>query len=141
MMRVSMFSLILLAVLSVPAAADVFDGKHPLLCTAFVLYQCDLESQCVAVKPEEVGAAGDAWTIDFRTKEVTSTTKGAVPNKIGGFQQIDGKLFLTGIQDGDPKIRDGAAWSVAINQPNGELTIAVAIEDGAFIGLGSCVPR
>ena len=128
------------AMVAVPAIADQFDGKRPLLCSAFRMFECDLSGGCLPVTAEEIGSAS-SWTVDFKKKQFTGTTKGAEPNAIDRVEMLDGKLFLSGIQDGLPVERDGVAWSVSINNPDGVMTMMVAGEGVGIVGLGSCVPE
>lgn len=127
------------AVAAAPAIADQFDGKRPLLCSAFRMFECDLSGGCLPVTAEELGSAS-SWTVDFKKKEFTGTTENAQPNEIDRVEVLDGKLFLSGIQDGLPVERDGVAWSASINNPDGVMTIMIAGEGVGIVGLGSCVP-
>ena len=83
------------------AQAELFDGKRPLLCTAQRLFECNISTGCTPVSASEIGAPG-SWTVDFRKKQFTGTNENAVPNAIDRVELLDGKLFLTGIQDGLP---------------------------------------
>ena len=123
-----------------PAAAEQFDGKRPLLCSAFRLFECEIATGCNPVTAEEIGAAG-SWTVDFKKKELTGTTENAQPNEIDKVELLDGKIFLSGVQDGLPIARDGVVWSMAINSPDGVMTMTAAGEGFVIVGLGSCVPR
>lgn len=141
-MRTMIVATVMTAAVAVPifANAEQFDGKNPLLCSAFRLFECDLAHGCTSVTAEEVGIAG-SWTIDFKKQEFTGTTANSEPNAIDRVELLDGKLFLSGIQDGLPVERDGVAWSVSINNPDGVMTMMVAGEGVGVVGLGSCVPR
>ena len=141
-MRSSILAVVIMtaAVTAAPAIAEQFDGKRPLLCSAFRMFECDMANGCLPVKPEEVGAA-DSWNIDFKKKEFTGNNEGALPNAIEHVELLDGKLFLTGVQDGLPVQRDGVAWSAAINNPDGVMTMTVTGEGFVLVGLGSCVTR
>ena len=123
-----------------PAAAEQFDGKRPLLCSAFRMFECEMATGCNPVTAEEIGTSG-SWTLDFKKKEFTGNSENALPNAIEHVELLDGKLFLSGVQDGLPIERDGVAWSVAINNPDGLMTMMVAGEGFGLVGLGSCVPR
>jgi hypothetical protein len=141
-MRIMIVAAAMTAAAIVPAAAqsEQFDGKRPLLCSAFRMFECDLTHGCAAVTADEIGAAG-AWTIDFKKKQFTGTAANSQPNAIDRVELLDGKLFLSGIQDGLPVERDGVAWSLSINNPDGVMTVMVAGEGVGIVGLGSCVPR
>ena len=145
-MRISVLGVVMAAAVTggaiapMPASADPFDGKTPLLCSAFRLFECDMAGGCNPVTAKEIGTAG-SWTVDFKKKEFTGTTENAEPNAIGHIELLDGKLFMTGVQDGLPVERDGVAWSVAVNSPDGLMTMSAVGEGFVMIGLGSCVPR
>ena len=141
-MRIMMVAATITAAAMVPglAGAETFDGKTPLLCSAFQMFECELAHGCTQVTADELGAAG-SWNIDFRKKQVTGTAASSEPNTIDRVELLDGKLFLSGIQDGLPEERDGVAWSVSINNPDGVMTIMVAGEGVGIVGLGSCVPQ
>ncbi len=141
-MRNSILAVVMTATafVAAPAAGEQFDGKRPLLCSAFRMFECDLSAGCVPVTAEEIGTSG-SWTLDFKKKEFTGTSENSLPNAIEQVELLDGKLFLSGIQDGSPIERDGVAWSVAINNPDGVMVLAVVGEGFGMVGLGSCVPR
>ena len=77
----------------------------------------------------------------IKKKTITGTNANAQPNDIDRMELLDGKLFMSGIQDGLPGERDGVAWSVSINNPDGVMTLMVAGEGIGVVGLGSCVTR
>jgi hypothetical protein len=104
------------------------------------MFECDIAGGCTAVTPEELGSSS-SWIVDFRKKTITGTSPNAQPNDIDRVELLDGKLFLSGIQDGLENERDGVAWSVSINNPDGVMTIMVAGEGVGVVGLGSCVTR
>jgi hypothetical protein len=128
------------AFVAASAAGEQFDGKRALWCSAFRMFECDLTHGCLPVTAEELGSAS-SWTVDFKKKEFTGNTENAQPNAIDRVELLDGKLFLSGIQDGLPVERDGVAWSVSINNPDGVMTIMIAGEGVGIVGLGSCVPK
>ena len=121
------------------AAQMRLDGKRPMFCTAVQMYQCDLTYGCFQVTADEIGAAS-SWNIDFRKKLLTPTSIGAAPNPIQRSEVLDGKIFMTSVQDGSPDEIDGVAWSVSINTADGLMTFAVVGDGVGFVGLGSCVP-
>ncbi|NIP15389.1 MAG: hypothetical protein GWM88_11995 [Pseudomonadales bacterium] len=129
-----------LALSGAPAAADQFDGKRDLLCSAFRMFECDMANGCTAVTPAELGASS-SWIVNAKKKTITGTNPNAQPNDIDRVELLDGKLFMSGIQDGLPGERDGVAWSVSVNNPDGVMTIMVAGEGIGVVGLGSCVTQ
>lgn len=123
-----------------PAAAEPFDGKTPLSCSAFRIFECEIATGCNPVTAQEIGVA-KSWDVDFKNKEFTGRAENAQPNTIGHFERLDGKLFLTGVQDGLPVERDGVAWAMAINSADGAMTMSAVGEGFVMVGLGSCIPR
>jgi hypothetical protein len=122
-------------------AATYYDGKTTLLCTAHRFAQCDAADGCVPVTADEIGLRGNQWVVDFKNK----TFKPANPNvttqsKIGRVQYNDSTLFAQSIEDGNPNVPDGAAWSLSISDPDGTMTLAVASNSVAFVATGACVP-
>lgn len=138
-MRLLIAMVLITTVTQAYAAKSHFDGKQPLFCTAVQMYQCDLTDGCIQVTAEEIGA-GSAWHIDFKKKQLIAIREGAAPNSIQHIEVLDGKIFMTSVQDGSPTESDGVAWSVSINAADGMMTIMVAGEGVGFVGLGSCIP-
>lgn len=139
-------SLILLAGIiglsGVAVAEDYFDGKKPLLCSMHQLFQCDMPNACEPVTPGEISGFAHLY-IDFDTKLVTRAgVDSPQESQIENIEtRVDGKLIIQGIEDGSPEDRDGAGWSISIMNPEGTMTMAVAGDGFATIGLGACVPR
>ena len=52
------------------AEASYFDGKQPLLCSIYQLYECDHPNSCVSVTPGQINAMSHL-DIDFRKKLIT----------------------------------------------------------------------
>ena len=132
--------LIAAAAAQTQAAEMRLDGKRPMFCTAVQMFQCDLTYGCTQVTADEIGAAS-SWNIDFKKKLLTPTKRGAAPNPIQHSEVLDGKIFMTSVQDGSPDEIDGVAWSVSINAVDGLMTFAVVGDGVGFVGLGSCLPR
>ena len=105
--------------------------------TSAAVMEMDVPAAVAAV--EEAAAAGVAAEQVMGGGAVSNPN--AQPNDIDRMELLDGKLFMSGIQDGLPGERDGVAWSVSINNPDGVMTIMVAGESIGVVGLGSCVTR
>ena len=140
--RITLVSLLLLALAASNAQAGHFDGKGALLCSVYRLYECDPPNGCVPVAPAEIRGVSHL-DIDFAKKEITragveSTQKSAIQSVQTG---IDGKIVLQGIEDGEPGERDGAGWSISIMDPEGTMVLSTAADGFAVVGLGACVPK
>ena len=125
------------------ASADsFFDGKKPLLCTLHQLYECDPPNDCQPVTPEQINGVTHL-DIDFDKKIVTRAgVESPQQSPIESIEaQVDGKLIIQGIEDGQEIVRDGAGWSISIMDPEGTMVLAAAGDGFAVVGLGACVPK
>lgn len=121
-------------------AADYFDGKHQLLCTAQQVFQCDFAEGCQRVVAEEVGGQG-RYLVNFKKKTVTSgNPESPLKTTIQNQEVVDDTMFIQGIEDGSTTRRDGAGWSMSINSPDGAMVLSVAAGDVSFTLLGACTP-
>jgi hypothetical protein len=127
--------------LSIPADAGHFDGKKPLLCSIYQLFECDHPNGCVTVTPAEVLGVSHL-NIDFRNKVMTRAgIESGQSSAIQSSDTIDNKLIIQGIEDGEEDERDGAGWTISIMDPEGTMTMAVAGDGFGIMGLGACVPQ
>ena len=122
--------------------ASYFDGKQPLLCSIYQLYECDHPNSCVSVTPGQINAMSHL-DIDFRKKLITragveSEQKSTIKDVQSG---LDGKLIIQGVEDGEKDERDGAGWTISIMDPEGTMVMAIAGDGFGVIGLGGCTPK
>jgi hypothetical protein len=124
------------------SSASFFDGKTPLLCSVHQLFECDPPNACKAVTPDQINGVSHL-DIDFSKKLITKAgEQSAQESKIDSVETgVDGKLVIQGIEDGAADVRDGAGWTIAIMDPEGTMTMAVAGDGFAVVGLGACVPK
>lgn len=132
----------LTGVLSTASADGYFDGKTPLLCSVYQLFECDHPNACVAVTPDQIQGVSHL-NIDFAKKVITrageeSEQKSDIKSVT---TDLDGKMIIQGVEDGDPETRDGAGWSISIMDPEGTMVMATAGDGFAVVGLGACVPK
>lgn len=123
-------------------AADFFDGKKPLLCSVYQMFECDPPNDCRKVNPRQVNGFSHL-DIDFSKKVITRAgVESPQKSEIKSVNtNIDGKLFIQGVEDGDPESRDGAGWTISIMNPEGTMTLATAGDGFAIVALGACVPK
>ena len=72
-MRSSINTILLAALMSfitTASSASFLDGKTPLLCSVYQLFECDPPNACVAVTPDEIQGVSHL-NIDFSKKIVT----------------------------------------------------------------------
>ncbi len=142
----SSFKTILLAgpmvFLASVSSASFFDGKTPLLCSVYQLFECDPPNACAAVTPDEIQGVSHL-NIDFNGKVVTKVgEESAQKSDIQSIEtDVDGKLIIQGIDNGDADVRGGAGWTISIMDPEGTMVMAVAGDGFAVVGLGACVPK
>ncbi len=124
------------------SSAGTFDGKKPLLCSVYQLFECDPPNGCLAVTPDQIEGVSHL-DIDFSKKLVTRAgEKSAQKSVIESMKtNIDGKLIIQGIEDGGAGVRDGAGWNISIMEPEGTMVLAVASDGFAIVGMGGCVPK
>lgn len=124
------------------ASASYFDGKSDLLCSVHQLFECDAPNACQAVTPDQIDGFSHL-DVDFGSKLITRAGVDS-PQKTGievVETGVDGKLIISGIEDGSPDARDGAGWTISIMDPEGTMVMAVAGDGFAVVGLGACVPK
>ncbi len=129
----------LCAIAGIVTAAD-FDGSKPLLCSTATLSECIPGGVCEQVTSDSINAP-DFLRIDFKKKTVTADKPGQEdrpPSKIKSSATIDEKLFLQGYDDGVEGVRDGLAWSVAIDQTTGKMVLTASGDAVGFVIFGAC---
>ncbi len=122
------------------AAADDFDGSRPLLCAVATLSECVPGGVCEQVTSESINAP-DFLSVDVRKKTLTAVIPGQderPPSMILSSTTIDEKLFLQGADDGVDGIRDGLAWSMAIDQNSGKMVLTASGDAVGFVVFGAC---
>ena len=123
--------------------ADDFDGSKPLLCALATLSECVPGGTCQQVTAEAINAP-DFLSIDLKKETVTELAMGQEerpPGMILSSTIIDEKLFLQGADDGVEGIRDGLAWSIAIDQNNGKMVVTASGDAVGFVIFGACTTR
>lgn len=132
----------LVSIFASSAHASFYDGKTPLLCSIYQLFECDPPNDCVTVTPDKINGFSH-FHIDFSKKVITrADIETEQQSKIMNVKaNIDGKLVIQGVEDGNANIRDGAGWSISIMDPEGTMTLASAADGFAVVALGACVPK
>ena len=132
----------LMGFITTVASASTFDGKKPLLCSVYQLFECDPPNGCIKVTPNQIRGVSHL-DIDFSKKLITRAgEKSAQKSAIESIKtDIDGKLIIQGIEDGGAGVRDGAGWNISIMDPEGTMMLAVAGDGFAIVGMGACVPK
>jgi len=127
-------TILLMMVASTVAMADDLAGSEAILCTSIQATVCYMDEDC------EIGTPWN-WNIpqfieiDFAEK-VLRTTKASGENRQTPFKNIereDGLIFLQGVER-------GRAFSFAIEEDTGLVSIAVARNGVTVSVFGACTP-
>ncbi len=127
-------TILLMMVASTVAMADDLAGSEAILCTSIQATVCYMDEDC------EIGTPWN-WNIpqfieiDFAEK-VLRTTKASGENRQTPFKNIereDGLIFLQGVER-------GRAYSFAIEEDTGLVSIAVARNGVTVSVFGACTP-
>jgi hypothetical protein len=121
---------VLCAVAPRTTSAAGIDGSAPILCSVGTVSECDRWGVCSPVEPEEVGLPPFV-RIDAAKKAMEATDGSDRKTKIARVANENGRLLLQGGEN-------GRAWSVVIGHDGGDMTAAVADDDGGFMVSGNC---
>lgn len=127
---------------SLSANATDFNGSKTLICSLTEAAECYVGLECNTSSVASVNLPNFVQ-IDFKKKIITSkdpsmqvkTSGPAQGNaKIRHKENLDGMLLLQGS-------RNGRAWSIAINEKTGRMTIAAATNESGFVVQGACIVK
>ncbi len=122
------------ALLSLPglAAADPFDGSTPFLCATMQTRLCPADAEC-----EQQGVYDNDiprfLNISVQGKKLSGKrpSGAAVDAAIDSVRHSKGTMFLQGAQE-------AFAWSMAIDEQDGSMTLTVANTDNGMVVFGAC---
>ena len=130
--------IVMTIILGVSGAADValaagLDGTAPIVCETSDTFDCAPGGQCVADSPEAINLPR-LIRIDFAAKKAfTKRASGEERVAPISLQELqDGELILQGIQN-------GLAWSAAISQESGDMSLAIAGGGAGMVVFGTCM--
>ena len=136
--------LILAASLTLSAAvmAEPFDGGKTMLCANQYASECDVGTDCKTVTVASVNLP-DFFLIDTTNKLISATPESGSSSTttIERVEHLDGKLMLQGADDGIQDVRDGAGWTMSINEATGKLVMTTAGDGFAVVVFGACTLR
>lgn len=123
-----------IALLSLPglAAADPFDGSTPFLCATMQTRLCPADAEC-----EQQGVYENDiprfLKISVQGRKVSGTrpSGAAVDAAIDSVRHSKGIMFLQGTQE-------AFAWSMAIGEQDGSMTLTAADADNGMVVFGAC---
>ena len=121
--------ILLLALSSGAARAEVLDASKPLICSISEAAECDGVAACTDVTPEQMDVPS-LWRVDFANKQLVSKD-GQRSSPISTLETLDAVLLLQGNQN-------GRGWTLAIERATGHLSASAADAEGTFALAGSC---
>jgi hypothetical protein len=137
------FFILLVSGIVTPAVfAGDFDGSKPLLCSVIKVLECTPSKGCGEYSAEEENLP-QFLKIDFNEKKITSSQGGEAvrTSEIERMEQVDGKLMLQGAEDGMENVKDGLAWSIAIEEDTGKMVLTASGDAVGFVVFGACLAQ
>ncbi len=115
------------------AAAGNFDGSRNLLCVPTDATQCEGAGDCDRVAVEEINLPRFV-NVEFTKKRLRGTLLGGEEQTtaIQNVQTLGGHTTL--LQGSE----NGRGWSLSIDQTTGDMSVAIAGDDIAFVLFGVC---
>ena len=129
-------------VLSPVTMAEPFDGGKTMLCASQYAAECNAGSDCETVTVASVNLP-DFFLVDTKKKLISATSESgsAASTTIERVEHLDGKLMLQGADDGIKDVRDGAGWTMSINESTGKMVMTTAGDGFAVVVFGACALR
>jgi len=118
------------------ATASDFDGSRNLLCAPTDAIQCEGAGECSRKEVELLNMAKFLY-VDFKAKTLKGTIEGATSEETSSIQtvqKLDGGTLIQGAES-------GRGWSLVVDKGTGDMTLAIAGDDIAFVLFGVCQPR
>ena len=124
------------------ALAAPFDGEKTMLCASQYASECVAGSDCVNVSPASVNLP-DFFQINTGEKLISAAPESGLTSTttIERVEHLDGKLMLQGADDGIKDVRDGAGWTMSINESTGKMVVTTASDGFAVVVFGACTLR
>ena len=118
------------------AAASDFDGSRNLLCAPTDAIQCEGAGECDRKEVEVLNMAKFLY-VDFKAKTLKGTVEGATSEETSSIQTVQKLEGTTLIQGAE----NGRGWSLIVDKGTGDMTLAIAGDDIAFVLFGVCQPQ
>ncbi len=124
------------------AQAGNLASGQPLLCAVQSVSECVAGASCEQVMLQEINMP-DFFMIDPAKRLLIGAPAGGVQRKtpIEYSERLDGRLILQGADDGIEGVRDGLAWSMAIDEVSGKMIASASGDDFVLAVFGACTLR
>lgn len=129
MIRKSVSCVLLFLFFSVPALSAQDNVR---ICALTKAYECDINQECSERSLAEMELPRFV-RIDFEKSSIISLDKNVkrAGTEIGRVEKLEGITVLQGVEQ--------RAWSIALGQESGSLTLSVSGDGHGFIVFGSCM--
>jgi hypothetical protein len=125
---------VLAALTGSAAAAEAagLDGGAPITCATSETFDCAPDGDCIKDSPEAIDLPR-LIRLDFAAKKAfTKLASGEELAAEIASQQVDqDRLILQGVQS-------GAAWSLAVSQKTGIMSLSISGDGVAIVAFGTC---
>lgn len=124
------------------SVAEPFDGGNVMLCANQYAAECTAGMDCETVTAASVNLP-DFFLVDTGNKLISATPESGsdATTAIERVEHLDGKLMLQGADDGIKDVRDGAGWTMSINESSGKMVMTAAGDGFAVVLFGACTLR
>lgn len=119
--------------------AAAIDTSQPLLCAAIEINECIDGLGCSEVLAEEVDAP-TFLRVHIGKKQIRVTKEGPV-TKVEHLEEVEGRIIMQGVEEGNPDVDDGTGWTISIEQDTGRLVATAVTQQAAVIFFGACTER
>jgi hypothetical protein len=128
--------------LSSVTLAEPFDGGKMILCANQYASECVAGTDCVNVSPGGVNLP-NFFQVNTGEKLISAAPESGLTSTttIERVEHLDGKLMLQGADDGIKDVRDGAGWTMSINEVTGQMVMTTAGDGFAVVIFGACTLR
>lgn len=128
-------SLALLCVFLTSGAAAL-DTSAPILCVSIDINECVDGAECKKVLAEEVNAP-TFMRIDLKNKQLL-VRKDGEPTEIEHVEEIEGRIVMQGVEEGNPNVDDGTGWTLTIEKDTARMVATVSMRQAAVVMFGAC---
>jgi hypothetical protein len=111
------------------ASAGDFDGSKLLICATVEAMDCSAGEACTKGRPDDIGAP-NFLRIDFAQKMIIGPKR---TTPIVFIDKSNEQILLQGTEL-------GYAWTLALDQENGTMTVTMVNREEVFVLFGSCTP-
>jgi hypothetical protein len=116
--------------------AAALNIREPFLCASIQVNECIDGRSCDPVLAEDVNAP-TFFRVDVKDREI-EVYRNAPPSKVLAQTEVEGRLVLSGAEDGNDQQPDGTGWTLSIEQDTGRFVLAATVLQGAIVVFGAC---